>query len=97
MRIINALVQKKWTGFVYFLLAGALMLAACGSNFTTGSPSSTSTTGTASTPSPSPTPTILTIKGYGAPYGCPSDAVVSAAPAATITVRPDQAHTTYSV
>ena len=97
MRIADVLVQKKWIGFVCFLLSGALMLAACGSNFTTtGSPSSTSTTGT--TPAPSPTPTIQSVKGYGAPYGCPSDAVVSAAPTtATITVRPGAGHTTYAV
>ncbi len=96
MRIVEALVQKKWIGLVCFLLTGALMLAACGTDFTTtGSPSATSTTGTTS--APSPTPTIQTVKGYGAPYGCPSDAVVSTAPAATITVRPGQGHTTYSV
>lgn len=106
MRFTNALVQKKWMYLVCILLTGALMLAACGNNFTTtGSASGTSATGTASTPSPtrttstpSPTPTtVQTVKGYGTPYGCPSDAVVSAAPAtANVTVRPSQGHTTYS-
>ena len=96
MRIMNASVQKKWIGFVCFLLTGALMLTACGTNGTTTG--SSSATGTSSPSSPSPTPTIQTVKGYGAPYGCPSDAVVSAAPAvAYITVKPGQGHTTYSV
>ena len=95
MRIIDALVQKKWICFVGLILTGALILTACGSNFTTtGSTSPTSAT--SSTPSPTPT-AIQTIKGYGAPYGCPSDAVVNTAPTASVTVRPNQGHTTYSV
>ncbi|HLZ56449.1 MAG TPA: hypothetical protein VKR06_05825 [Ktedonosporobacter sp.] len=98
MRIMNTTIQKKWICFVGFLLTGALILTACGANFTTtGSTSGTPATGTASTPSPTLT-TIQTVKGYGAPYGCPSDAVVSAAStAASVTVRPGQGHTTFSV
>ena len=95
MRIMDALVQKKWICFVCLLFTGALMLAACGTNSTTTG--NNPTTGTASTPSPTPTP-IQTIKGYGAVYGCPSDAVVNAAPvAASITVKPGLGHTTFSV
>jgi hypothetical protein len=94
MYSMNAPVQRKWILFVCFLLTGALILTACGTNSTTtGSNPATGTTSTLS-----PTPTIQTTKGYGAPYGCPSDAVVSAAPAvANITVRPGQGHTTFAV
>jgi len=94
MHAMNAPAQKKWIFFVCFLITGALILTACGTNSTTTG--SNPPTGTASTPSP--TPTIQTARGYGATYGCPSDAVVSAAPtAASITVRPGQGHTSFSV
>lgn len=88
-------IQKKWIFFVCLLVIGALMLTACGYNGTTSGSNPT----TGATPSaPSPTPTIKTVRGYGATYGCPSDAVVSVAPTvATITVRPGQGHTTFSV
>lgn len=94
MYAIDAPGQKKWISIVFFLTIGALILTACGTNSTTTG--SNPATGTVSTPSP--TPTIQTVRGYGAAYGCPSDAVISAAPAvANIIVRPGQAHTTFSI
>jgi hypothetical protein len=57
----------------------ALLLAACGSNTTTGS-------------SPSSGPTI--VKGYGTTYGCPSDAVVSNPQTPNVTIQPSQANQT---
>ncbi len=59
----------------------AFVLSACGSNAGTGG----------SNPSSSPT----TIQGYGSAYGCPSDAVVTTAPATpNVTIHPSQTNTT---
>jgi hypothetical protein len=59
----------------------AFMLAACGTH--TGA-------GTGSTPPSAPT----TVQGYGTSNGCPSDAVVSTAPAApNVTVKPNDSAT----
>ena len=82
---------------VLFVAIGAFVLAGCGKNSSgTGVPGATGTTGAQSTPSPMPTSEI--VQGYGAAYGCPSDAVVSTAPAtANVTVRPGQGQTTFSV
>jgi hypothetical protein len=58
----------------------ALVLVACGSN-----------AGTGSNPPSSPT----AVQGYGAAYGCPSDAVVSAALSTpNVTIHPPQANST---
>ncbi|MDQ6661840.1 MAG: hypothetical protein M3Z24_12865, partial [Chloroflexota bacterium] len=58
----------------------AFLCTACGTN--------TGTTGTGSSSGATPTPTA--IQGYGAAYGCPSDAVVNTAPSkanVTLTVQ----------
>ena len=66
--------------FCISLLILALGLVACGSN-----------AGTGANPCCSPT----TVKGYGAAYGCPSDAVVtSAPPIANVVIHSSQANTT---
>ena len=96
MRAIDSFKQKKWMFIVVFITIGAFMLTACGTN----SSSHTTTgagTGTKTASAPSPTPTIQTVQGYGTTYGCPGDAVVSAASApANVIVRPGLGHTTFS-
>jgi hypothetical protein len=72
MRTIHALWQKKILYIILFVIIAAGALAACGTN--------SGGRGTGATASA--TPTLATIRGYGTVHGCPSDVVVSAAPAA---------------
>lgn len=78
--------------FVYIssltLLALALVLSACGgSSPAPGNPGSSPT----SAPTAAPTP----VKGYGTSHGCPSDMVVSTAPAqAKVVIKPANANST---
>jgi hypothetical protein len=85
MCAINVLRQKMCLLIVLLITICAFVLAACGTR--------SSSIGTE--PTPSPSPTSGTVQGYGTAYGCPSDVVVSNAPAAAnVTVRPNQGHTT---
>ena len=87
MMVTHVLLQKKVLLSMFFVVIGGFFVAACGA--------SSSTTGP--TP-PSPTPTLAIVPGSGAAYGCPSDVVVSIAPAASdITLEPQQAATTINV
>ena len=88
MCAINVLRNKMCWLIVLFITICAFVLAACG----------TRSSSIATEPTPSPIPTSGTVRGYGAAYGCPSDVVVSNAPAAAnVTVRPDQGLTTVSI
>src|SRR5256885_15662525 len=100
MRPIYAFRQHMCVYMVLMVAIGAFVLAGCGKNSNgTGVPGvtvATGTTGAQSTPSPIPTSGI--VQGYGTAYGCPSDVVVSTAPAtANVTVRPGQGQTTFSI
>lgn len=67
----------------------AVVLAACGSGTGAGSTS----TGSSSSPNPTSTPT--TVKGYGTSVGCPSNLVVSKAPATPgVVVKPSNSTVT---
>ena len=89
MMVTHVLLQKKVLLSMFFVVIGGFFVAACGAS------RSSSTTGP--TP-PSPTPTLAIVPGSGAAYGCPSDVVVSIAPAASdITLEPQQAATTINV
>jgi len=82
----HVLRQKKVLYTVLFVVVFAFVLAACGTR--------SSGTATGSTPTPSSIPTSGTVPGYGTTYGCPSDVVVSTAPAAPdVTVEPKQGST----
>jgi len=73
--------QKKVLCIVLFITIAASVLAACGTR--------SSGAGTGSI-SPSNSPTSI-VAGYGTAHGCPSDVVVSTAPAAPgVTVVPKQ-------
>src|ERR1700726_237296 len=90
MCLTHVLRQKKVLYTVLFVVVFAFVLAACGT--------SSSSTATGSTPTtPSSIPTSGTVPGYGTTYGCPSDVVVSAAPAAPdVTVEPNQGSTVFN-
>src|SRR5437899_2585551 len=78
MRIKHVMWRKSYLliASLALILTFIFVLAACGSNPTTG--------GTAPTPTATatPTPTFTTVQGYGSSHGCPSDAVVSTTPRA---------------
>jgi hypothetical protein len=79
MRTIYS-IQRRFFLISLLSLALAFVLAACGSN-----------AGTGANPTSSPT----TVQGYGAAYGCPSDAVVTTAPPTpNVLLHPSQANTT---
>jgi hypothetical protein len=83
----HVLRQKKGLYTILFVVIFAFVLATCGTR--------SSSTATGSTPpTPSSIPTPGTVPGYGKTYGCPSDVVVSTAPAAPdVTVEPKQGST----
>jgi hypothetical protein len=83
----NVLRLKMYLLIVLFVTIGAFILAACG----------TRSSSTVTEITPPPIPTSGTERGYGTAYGCPSDAVVSNAPAANVMVRPDQGHTKIAI
>ncbi len=85
MIVTHVLRQKMVLLSMFFVVIVGFFFVACGaSGSSTGRPSS-----------PSPTPTLATVPGSGSAYGCPSDVVVSTAPAASdITILPKQAATT---
>lgn len=86
MRAIHAFRQKMCVFIVLFIVICAFVLTACGKI----------STGKGAEPTPLPTPTSGTVQGYGTAFGCPSDVVVSTAPApANVTVRPGQGQTTF--
>lgn len=58
------------------ILMLVFVLAGCGSNVGSGAGG-----GTGLTPTPTAKPTVGTTKGYGTSVGCPSDAVITNAPA----------------
>ena len=109
---MHALTQKKWMFIVVFVTIGAFILTACGTNAsntsttgiastsqnsTTGTPSNSHNNTTSTVSTPSPTPAVQTKQGFGTAYGCPSDVVVSNAPAtANIIIRPGKGQTTFS-
>src|SRR5690349_12819487 len=75
MRTENIFRRKSFVCLASFATLLIFMLAGCGTH--TG-------TGTGSTP-----PVAPTVQGYGTSNGCPSDAVVSTAPAApNVAVKP---------
>ena len=80
--------QKKFLQGVLFMVVFTFVLAACGMR------SSTNATGSTLTPTSSSIRTSGTVPGYGKAYGCPSDVVVSTAPAAPdVTVEPKKGST----
>ena len=82
MRTVYTVRRKSFLLIVALATLLTFMLAACGTH--TGA-------GTGSTPPSAPT----TVPGYGTSNGCPSDAVVSTAPAApNVTVKPSDNATT---
>ncbi len=72
--------RKSFFLVIPLVLTLMFFLAACGG----------ATSGSGSNPTATPT----AVKGYGTVHGCPSDAVVSTAPAANVTVHLAQSHTT---
>ena len=93
MRIISTLHKQAfvYTGLLT-LLALAFIFSACGAGYANGG-SSGSPSG--STPTTAPTATPTSVKGYGTSHGCPSDAVVSSAPAkANVVVKPTNVNST---
>jgi hypothetical protein len=83
----HVLRQKKVLYTVLFVVIFAFVLAACGTRSSSTATGSTSTT-------PASIPTSGTVPGYTTTYGCPSDVVVSTAPAApNVTVEPKQGNT----
>ena len=84
MMVTHGLRQKMVLLSMFFVVI-LFFLAACGQT--------TSRTGISALPSP--TPTLATVPGSGSAFGCPSDVVVSTAPAAPdVTIQPKQAATT---
>ncbi len=88
MRVFSTLTQPKRSFFSFLLLTLMSIVAACGTNSSSG----TTAGGTGSSPAqPSPT----AVKGYGTAQGCPSDMVVSTAPStANVIVKPSQTNST---
>lgn len=80
VRIRRTLWQKKVLCIVLFITLVASIFVACGTR--------SSAAGTGSI-SPSNSPTSI-VAGFGTAQGCPSDVVVSSAPAADITVELQQ-------
>ncbi len=93
MRSLSTIANPKRFSFLLPLMLLALMsiIAACGTNSTSGT--STGGTGSSNTPTVNPSPTA--VKGYGTAQGCPSDMVVSTAPStANVLVKPNQTNST---
>jgi hypothetical protein len=88
MMVTHGLRQKMVLLSMFFVVSVGFFVTACGaSSSSTGGPST-----------PSPTPTLAIVPGSGSAYGCPSDVVVSTAPAASdITLQPQQSATTINV
>ena len=89
MHILHLLpnIKRSLSSFLLALVLLTLtgIVAACGTNASSG----TSTGGTGNSPIANPSPTA--VKGYGTAQGCPSDMVVSTAPsAANVVVKSNQ-------
>ncbi len=85
MRTLPVIRRKSFFLVIPLVLILAFVLASCSAGGSGG------TSGSGSNPAPAPT----TVKGYGTAYGCPSDAVVTTAPAApNVTVHITQSHST---
>ncbi len=89
MRRMHAPRQKVCMFVVCFAVIGAFAFAACGTN----GGGAAITAAKPAKPTPSASATVGTVRGFGATFGCPSDAVVSTSPVADVTVSPPQSNT----